>query len=170
MEYITQSFCTDPIQHISIKFAAGQVCATYHETQGNFVQFFNVFVFSYTTWRGSLSFSDTTMLILFCRWTASASRSSDKKPRSVLLCSHRITLIPLVTASRTSWWDISPAIWRKKEACRVVWKSGRFCRHYVPLGNCQELRKYLVSCQRRNTPRVAIACHWHWFCVEITHV
>lgn len=62
----------------------------------------------YTTWRGSLSVSDRIILILFSKWTPSISRRSERKPRSVLLCSQRMTLIPWEAASRISWWDISP--------------------------------------------------------------
>ena len=63
----------------------------------------------YITWRGSLSVSDRIILILFSKWASSISRRSERKPRSVLLCSQRMTLIPWEAASRTSWWDISPA-------------------------------------------------------------
>lgn len=62
----------------------------------------------YTTWRGSLSVSDRIILILFSKWAPSISRRSERKPRSVLLCSQRMTFIPWEAASRTSWWDISP--------------------------------------------------------------
>lgn len=69
----------------------------------------------YITWRGSLSVSDTIILILFSKWASSISRRSERKPRSVLLCSQRMTLIPWEAASRTSWWDISPANKRKSK-------------------------------------------------------
>lgn len=63
----------------------------------------------YTTRSGSLSASDRIMLTLFSKWTLRASRRSERKPRSVLLCSQRMTFIPWEAASKTSWWDISPA-------------------------------------------------------------
>lgn len=61
-----------------------------------------------TTSRGSLSTFDTTTLTLSGRRTVNLSRNTDRKPRSLLLWSQRMTLVPFATASSTSWWDISP--------------------------------------------------------------
>lgn len=61
-----------------------------------------------TTSRGSLSTFDTTTAILSGRRTVNLSWMTDRKPRSLLLWSLRMTLVPLATASSTSWWDISP--------------------------------------------------------------
>lgn len=61
-----------------------------------------------TTSRGSLSAFDTTTATLSGRRTASLSLNTDRKPRSLLLWSLRMTLVPFATASSTSWWDISP--------------------------------------------------------------
>lgn len=61
-----------------------------------------------TTSRGSLSTFDTTTATLSGRRTVNFSRNTDRKPRSLLLWSLRMTLVPFATASSTSWWDISP--------------------------------------------------------------
>lgn len=67
------------------------------------------FCMHYITWRGSLSVSDKIMLTLLSKWATSISWRSERKPRSVLLCSQRMTFIPWEAVSRISWWDISPA-------------------------------------------------------------
>lgn len=61
-----------------------------------------------TTSKGSRSTFDTTTVTLSGRRTVSLSRNTDRNPRSLLLWSQRMTQLPLVTASSTSWWDISP--------------------------------------------------------------
>ncbi|TNN32661.1 hypothetical protein EYF80_057178 [Liparis tanakae] len=61
-----------------------------------------------TTSRGSLSAADTATATLSGSRTASFSRNTARKPRSLLLWSLSRTLVPLSAASSTSWWDISP--------------------------------------------------------------
>lgn len=56
-----------------------------------------------TTSRGSLSTFDTTTVTLSGRRTVNLSRNTDRKPRSLLLWSQRMTLVPFATASSTSW-------------------------------------------------------------------
>lgn len=87
------------------------------------------FCMLYTTWRGSLSVSDRIILILFSKWAPSISRRSERKPRSVLLCSQRMTFIPWDAASRTSWWDISPAKRGKSKYLNIRHRVCRMLNH-----------------------------------------
>ena len=67
---------------------------------------------NYITFNGSASKRDTSITILLSNKTFNFSAKTFKYPRSVFECSHKITDVPLWTASRTSWWDISPVIQR----------------------------------------------------------
>lgn len=63
---------------------------------------------SYITFKGSLSCRETNTSTWLFSTSWRRPCTTFRKPRSVLLWSHKTTLVPLQTASRTSWCDISP--------------------------------------------------------------
>lgn len=69
----------------------------------------------YKICRGSASFEETMTSTFPSNKSTNLPLNSVRKPRSVLLCSHKITCTPRDTASKMSWCDISPV--RYTSAC-----------------------------------------------------
>ncbi len=76
-----------------------------------------------STCSGSRSRREISTLTVSSSPAVSLCLKTVRNPLSLLLCSLRITLVPAETASRTSWWDISPEHQRTSSANHACYSS-----------------------------------------------